>query len=175
MRKSTNSITADGRAPNVPEHRHQRFSAVTHRLGQRRTTALEAFPKVRMRVRFPTSAPISKSSSGTRSRLVRNLASPVIGSRGPSTGPRLVVIIPLRPLNTGRKLRGCRNDAAFAALSGTSPLAGQQRQDGPASAQPRRRPSPQQRDPHHRHHPHAMLPGDQGVCSPTPSRGQDQP
>jgi hypothetical protein len=41
---------------------------------------------------------------------------------------------------------------------GHQPIAGQQRQDGSASAQPRRRPSPEQRDPHHRHHPHAVLP-----------------
>ena len=52
----------------------------------------------------------------------------------------------------------CRNDAAFAALSGTSPLPASSGKNGPASAQPRRRPSPELRHPHHRHDPHAVLP-----------------
>jgi transposase len=53
--------------------------------------------------------------------------------------------------------------------------AGQQRQDSPASAQPRRRPGPEQRNPHHRRHPHAVLPHDQGLHRPSHRRGQVQP
>ena len=54
-------------------------------------------------------------------------------------------------------------------------IASQQRQDGSASAQPRRRPGPELRDPHHRHHPHAVLPNDQELRRPSHSRGQVQP
>ena len=49
----------------------------------------------------------------------------------------------------GRHRRGllphgrCRNDAAFAALAGGQPAAGQQRQDRPAPIEPRRRPATQ--------------------------------
>jgi transposase len=46
----------------------------------------------------------------------------------------------------------CRNDAAFAALAGTSPLPSQQRPNHPTQAQPRRRPRPQPR-PQPRHPP----------------------
>jgi transposase len=49
----------------------------------------------------------------------------------------------------------CRSDAAFPV--GHQPVAGQQWPDGPASAQPRRRPGPEQGDPHHHPHPHAVL------------------
>ena len=69
----------------------------------------------------------------------------------------------------------CRNDAAFAALSGTSPLPASSGRTVPAPAQLRRRPSPEQRHPHHRHHPHAVLPDNQGLRRPTHSRGQVQP
>ena len=69
----------------------------------------------------------------------------------------------------------CRSDAAFAALSGTSPVPSQQRPDGSASTQPRRRPSSEQRDPHHRLDPHPILPNDQGIRRPTHRRRQVQP
>ena len=49
----------------------------------------------------------------------------------------------------------CRSDAAFPV--GHQPVAGQQWPNGPASAQPRRRPGPEQGDPHHHPHPHAVL------------------
>jgi hypothetical protein len=42
----------------------------------------------------------------------------------------------------------CRNEAAFAALAGISPLSGQQRQDRAAPAQPRRRSGAELRHPH---------------------------
>jgi transposase len=58
---------------------------------------------------------------------------------------------------------------------GHQSTAGQQRQDSPASAQPRRRPGPEQRNPHHRCDPHAVLPHDQGLRRPSHGRGQVQP
>ena len=69
----------------------------------------------------------------------------------------------------------CRNDAAFAALAGTSPLPGQQRPHRAAPAQPRRRPRAQPRHAHHRHDPHALLPDDPGLRRPPHRRGQDHP
>ena len=52
----------------------------------------------------------------------------------------------------------CRNDAAFAALAGASPLPGQQRPDRPAPTQPRRRPAAQPGVARHRQNPLAGLP-----------------
>jgi transposase len=58
---------------------------------------------------------------------------------------------------------------------GHQSTAGQQRQDSPTSAQPRRRPGPEQRYPHHRRDSHAVLPHDQGLRRPSHGRGQVQP
>jgi hypothetical protein len=76
------------------------------------------------------------------------------------------VVLPPRTVPKRRRVR---------RAVGHQPTAGQQRQDGSASAQPRRRPSPEPRDPHHRPDPHAVLPDDQGIRRPPHSRGQVQP
>jgi transposase len=68
----------------------------------------------------------------------------------------------------------CRSDAAFAALSGTSPLQASSgktvrhrlNRGGDRALEPR--------DPHHRHHPHAVLPNDQGLRRPPHRRGKRQ-
>ena len=52
-----------------------------------------------------------------------------------------------------------------------APVHAGQRQDSSASAQPRR-PGPEQRNPHHRGDPHAVLPHDQGLRHPSQSRGK---
>jgi len=69
----------------------------------------------------------------------------------------------------------CRNDAAFAALSGTSYLRASSGNTVRPPAQPRRRPELEQGDPHHRPHPHAVLPNHQALHRTPQSRGQGQP
>jgi transposase len=66
----------------------------------------------------------------------------------------------------------CRNDAAFAALAGTSPLPASSGRTvrhrlnrGAARAQPR--------DPHHRHDPRTLLPDHPRLHRPPHRRGQD--
>jgi Transposase IS116/IS110/IS902 family len=69
----------------------------------------------------------------------------------------------------------CRSDAAFAALSGTSPL---QASSGKTVRHRLNRGgdrAPEQRDPHHRRDPHAVLPHHQGLRRPSHGRGQVQP
>ena len=53
-----------------------------------------------------------------------------------------------------------RNDSAFAALAGTSPIPAKQRSDQAPPPQPRRRPSTEPGRAHHRTDPHAKLPTD---------------
>jgi hypothetical protein len=66
------------------------------------------------------------------------------GHRGP--GHR--VVLSCWPVPKRRRVRRAVGDR---------PAAGQQRQDGAAPAQPRRRPRVELRDPHHRHDPHGVL------------------
>ena len=67
----------------------------------------------------------------------------------------------------------CRNDAAFAALGGASPLTGQQRPHRAASTQPGRRPRPEPGAAHHRHDPDAQLPDHPGLRRPPHRRRQE--
>ena len=68
----------------------------------------------------------------------------------------------------------CRSDAAFAALSGTSPL---QASSGKTVRHRLNRGGDRalNRAIHHRRDPHAVLPNDQGIRRPSHSRGQVQP
>ena len=66
----------------------------------------------------------------------------------------IVSFSPRRPLPKRRRVRRAVRD---------QPVAGQQRQDRAAPAQPRRRPRVEPRDPHHRHDPHAVLRHDQDL------------
>jgi transposase len=67
----------------------------------------------------------------------------------------------------------CRSEAAYAALAGTSPHPGQQRQDRPASTQPRRRPGTELCYPHHRADPNPQLSPHPRLHRATYRRGQD--
>jgi len=69
----------------------------------------------------------------------------------------------------------CRNEAAFAALGGTSPIPASSGRTHPAPAQPRRRPEPEPGHPRHRAHPNAQLPPQPRLHRPAHRRGQDHP
>jgi len=66
----------------------------------------------------------------------------------------------------------CRNEAAFAALAGTSPLPAQQRPYHPPPAQPRRRPRPEPGLAHNRADPHPQLPPNPRLRRPPYRRRQ---
>ena len=67
----------------------------------------------------------------------------------------------------------CRNEAAFAALGGTSPIPASSGQNDPAPAQPRRRPGPEPRHPRHRGHPDPQLRPHPRLRRPPHRRGKD--
>jgi transposase len=101
--------------------------------------------------------------------IVEEMAPGLTERRGIGAVTAAQAIVSFLPPRTVPKRRRIR------CAVGHHPVAGQQRQNGPAPAQPRRRPGPEQRNPHHRHRPHAVLPDHQGLRRPPHNPGQVQP